>query len=66
MLEGKLNNAQRELLQLFCEDISEADLLFLKKVLLRFKAEFLMDKADKIWEKKNWSEKDVKRILGLK
>lgn len=65
-LEGRLNNAQRELLMLFSEDLSEADLLFLKKVLLRFKAERLMDKADAIWEGKNWTTDDVKRLLNTK
>ncbi len=65
-LEGKLNNAQRELLQIFSEDLSESDLLFLKKVLVRFKAERLMDKADAIWEKKNWTADDVKRLLQVK
>jgi hypothetical protein len=65
-LEGRLNNAQRELLMLFSEDLSEADLLFLKKVLLRFKAERLMDKADAIWEGKNWTTDDVKRLLNIK
>jgi hypothetical protein len=65
-LEGRLNNAQRELLMLFSEDLSEADLLFLKKVLLRFKAERLMDKADAIWEGKNWTTEDVKRLLNTK
>jgi hypothetical protein len=64
-LEGRLNNAQRELLMLFSEDLSEADLLFLKKVLLRFKAERLMDKADAIWEDKNWTSDDVKRLLNI-
>lgn len=64
-LEGRLNNAQRELLMLFSEDLSEADLPFLKKVLLRFKAERLMDKADAIWEDKNWTTDDVKRLLHI-
>jgi hypothetical protein len=65
-LEGKLNNAQRELLLLFSENLSEADLLFLKKVLLRFKAERLMDQADAIWKKKDWTTDDVKRLLNIK
>ena len=65
-LEGKLNNAQRELLLLFSEHLSEADLLFLKKVLLRFKAERLMDQADAIWKKKDWTTDDVKRLLNIK
>lgn len=65
-LEGKLSNAQLELLKLFAEDLEEEDLQFLKQVLLRFKAERLMDRADEIWEEKGWTPDDAKRLLEIK
>lgn len=65
-LEGKLNNAQLELLKLFAEDLEEEDLQYLKQVLLRFKAERLMDRADEIREEKGWTDDDVKRLLETK
>jgi hypothetical protein len=33
--------------------------------LLRFKAERLMDQADRIWDEKGWTNEDVKRMLTL-
>lgn len=65
-LEGKLSNAQLELLKLFAEDLEEEDLQFLKQVLLRFKAERLMGRADEIWEEKGWTPDDAKRLLEIK
>ena len=65
-LEGKLSNAQLELLKLFVEDLEEEDFQYLKQVLLRFKAERLMDRADEIWEEKGWTADDVKRLLETK
>ncbi|MCO6488117.1 MAG: hypothetical protein J5I98_06840 [Phaeodactylibacter sp.] len=65
-LEGKLSNAQLELLRLFAEDLEEEDLKYLKQVLLRFRAERLMDRADEIWEEKGWTADDAKRLLETK
>jgi hypothetical protein len=66
ILEERLSYAQLELLKLFAGDISEDELRLLKRVLLRFRAEILMDKADRIWEEKGWTDEDVKRLLDTK
>ncbi|MBK8965550.1 MAG: hypothetical protein R3D58_21540 [Saprospiraceae bacterium] len=66
VLEERLSNAQLELLKLFTGDISEAELHLLKRILLRFRAEVLMDKADRIWEEKGWTDEDIKRLLETK
>ncbi len=60
------NKAQLELLQLFSFDIPESQYDVLKKILLRFKAEILMDKADQIWEMKGWSDEDIRQMLETK
>ena len=65
-LEGKLNNAQLEVLKVFNQNLSEDELQYLKQVLLRFRAELLMDKADRIWEEKGWTIEDVKTLLQTK
>ncbi len=65
-LPQPFNSAQLELLRLFAYDIREEDLEVLKKILLRFKAEVLMDKADRIWEEKGWSDEDIRRMLDTK
>jgi len=60
------SKAQLELLQLFSFDIPENQYDVLKKILLRFKAEILMDKADQIWEEKGWTDEDIRRMLETK
>lgn len=66
VLSEKFSKAQLELIQLFAGELPESDLAVLKKILLRFKAERLMDNADKIWEEKNWSNDDIKRLLQIR
>lgn len=51
---------------MFASDIRDEDLEILKRLLLRFKAEVLMDKADQIWTQKGWSDEDIKRMLDTK
>ncbi len=60
------SKAQWELLQLFSFDIPESQYDLLKKILLRFKAEILMDKADQIWDEKGWTDEDIRRMLETK
>ena len=62
----RFNNAQLEILSIFADNMSESDLEFLKRVLLRFKAERLMDEADHIWEEKKWTNDDVDKLLQVK
>lgn len=57
------SKAQLEVLQLFSFDIPEEQYDVLKKILLRFKAEVLMDKADRIWDEKGWTDEDIRRML---
>lgn len=60
------SKAQLELLQLFSYDIPEEQYDVLKKILIRFKAEVLMDKADCIWDEKGWTDKDIRQMLQTK
>ncbi len=53
-------------MQLFATELPDPYLKALKKILLRFKAERLMDEADKIWEERGWTNDDVKRLLQVK
>ena len=66
VLEERLSNAQLELLKLFAGDVSDDELRLLQRILLRFRAEVLMDKADRIWEEKGWTDADIKRLLETK
>lgn len=66
ILEKNFSNIQLELLKLFEDDVPESELLILKDILLRFKAERLMDEADRIVEEKGWSETDFREMLHTK
>ena len=57
-----LSNAQLELLKLLSRDLEEKDLKDLKRLVVRFLAEKLAVEADKVWEEKNWSSKDMDRL----
>ncbi|MEO1713738.1 MAG: hypothetical protein AAFU60_10450 [Bacteroidota bacterium] len=57
-----LSNAQLELLKLLSRDLEEKDLKDLKRLVVRFLAEKLAMEADKVWEEKNWSPKDMDRL----
>lgn len=58
--------AQLELLRLFTYEIREEDLEVLKRILLRFKAEVLMDKADRIWAENGWTDEDIRKMIETK
>ena len=53
-----LTNVQVELLKVFSRNLSDADLLELKKALADFFAKKAMDEADAIWQKNNWTKED--------
>lgn len=60
---GKLNPLQLEILKLFSRNLDEKDLKEIKKLIVRYLAEKAINQADKIWEKNNWTDKDMERML---
>jgi hypothetical protein len=58
-----LSNVQLELLKLFASDVPEEDLKTIKRILLRFKAERLMDMADQVWEEQAWDDQKIEEVL---
>lgn len=61
-----LSNVQLELLKAFSHQLSENDLIDLRKMLATFFAQRLIQQADKVWEEKNWTDEDVDRMLTTK
>jgi predicted metal-binding transcription factor (methanogenesis marker protein 9) len=61
--EPPFSNLQMELLRLFDKNLSEAELLEVKKLLANHFLEKAMDAADKVWEKNNWTEADANRMM---
>lgn len=63
VLEGKLSNIQLELIKLFATDVTEQELKELKLLLLEFKFNRVTALADKLWEEKGLTNKDMDHLL---
>jgi hypothetical protein len=59
-----LSNVQLELLKLYSTNLSEKDIMELKDVLARFYAEKSIELADRVWEQKGYTNKDMDSILN--
>ena len=57
-----LNKTQLEILQMFKSDLSENELLELKRMFVRFLAEKAKKMGNEIWEEKGWTNEDMKRM----
>jgi len=56
-----LNTAQLEILKLFDRQMSEAELLELKQVLIDFLAKKVVEEADKAFDGKGYTSEDIER-----
>jgi len=63
MLQKSLTNLQLEILKLYSTDISEEELIDLKKLLAENYAKKAIVAADKIWTEKSLSDSDMERWL---
>jgi hypothetical protein len=59
-----LTNLQLELLKIFSREVSEVDLLEIRKMLARYFAEKAINLADQVWDANKWTEKDEERFLN--
>jgi hypothetical protein len=59
-----LSNMQVELLKLFNANIPEMQLLELKKIIADFLLERVRDKADAIWDEKEYSDEKLMQLLN--
>lgn len=58
-----LSNAQVEILKLLADNLSEAELADLKKILLAFKLQRVVQLADKTWDENGWSQETMNKFL---
>ncbi len=63
-LNMPLNNAQLELLKLFSRDLEEADLLEIKRLIVKYLADKVTKMADELWEEKGWTNDDMNNLLN--
>lgn len=55
VLDKPLSNLQIELLQLYSQNVSEEDLIAIKRLLARYFADRASDEMDKLWEEEGWT-----------
>lgn len=63
-VQTPLSNLQQELLKLYASDVSEADLLFIKRFLAKYFAEKAIAEADKIWDERGYSNETMRNWLN--
>jgi hypothetical protein len=61
-----LSNIQAELLKLLSAEIPEIHLLELKKVMAKFLLDKARDRADAIWDEKDYTDEKLQQILDNK
>ena len=65
-IKQPFSNVQLELLKIYSRDISDVDLIELKRELAQFFAKKAVAAADAAWKKNNWNEDDEEKLLNTK
>lgn len=64
VLSKPLSNLQIELLQLYSQDVSQEDLLAIKRLLARYFADRASDEMDRLWDEKGWTNNTMEDWLS--
>jgi hypothetical protein len=64
ILDKPLSNLQIELLQLYSQDVSEEDLIVIKRMLAKYFADKASDEMDKLWSEQGWTDETMERWLN--
>jgi len=60
---NSLNKHQLEILKLFSRELDDNDLIEIKRLIVKYLDKKITKMADDIWEKNNWTDEDMERIL---
>ena len=63
--ELPLNDQQLEILKLFSRELDEEDMREIKKLIVRYLAQKVSRLADEAWEKNDWTDEDMERLLEM-
>ena len=66
ILKQPFSNVQLELLKVFAHQVSDSDLEELRLVLAEFFSKKAVEAADSAWDRNEWTENDVQRLLNTK
>lgn len=57
-----LTNLQLELLKTFTRQVSDEDVLAIRKMLAQYFAQKAINLADEVWDKNNWTAADTQQL----
>lgn len=60
-----LNEMQLEILQLFNREMTEEDMLAIKRFIVRYFAQKAISSANQKWDENGWTAEDEERILNM-
>ncbi len=63
-LDKPLSNLQIELLKLYSQDVSEEDLIAIKRLLANYFADQASDEMDRLWNKESWTNDTMDKWLS--
>lgn len=58
-----LNSQQLEILKLFSRELDAKDLIEIKRLIVTYLSDKITRLADEVWNKENWTNDDMERIL---
>ena len=58
-----LSNLQIELLQLYGQNVSDKDLIAIKRLIARYFADQAADEMDRLWDERRWTNETMKSWL---
>jgi len=64
MLQMPLSNLQMEILELYSTNLNEDELNQLKVILAKFYADKAVREADRLWDERNMSDRDMENWLN--
>ena len=62
--ELPLSNIQLEFLKLFSREMEDKDVIEIKRLIVKYLADKLSAKANKLWEEKGWTNEDMDNLLN--
>ncbi|MCG8330263.1 MAG: hypothetical protein MI974_21375 [Chitinophagales bacterium] len=64
VLDKPLSNLQIELLRLYSQNVSEEDLIAIKRLLAKYFADRASDEMDKLWAERDWTNETMDKWLS--
>ena len=64
VLDKPLSNLQIELLRLYSQNVSEEDLLAIKRLPAKYFADRASDEMDALWEEQGWTNETMDKWLS--